>query len=175
MEQDDIVRYGVTIDGHVLMQRTYSFLPSLWDLLKNAPPQSGMIFLFPTLRSLKCFVANRGSLVTKDVPTISIHPFATLVALGSQTKSGVLPRVTENPNLCWVLLGAGDSTNLITFYCFCCDKIQDAKRWQTKCIYCDISGCELKRCTKCKKAFYCTVKCQREHWSFHKHGCLKET
>ncbi|KAK9511507.1 hypothetical protein O3M35_000147 [Rhynocoris fuscipes] len=28
-----------------------------------------------------------------------------------------------------------------------------------------------KRCSKCKKAWYCSRKCQLEHWSAHKHLC----
>lgn len=170
-----ILKYGLTIDGLMYSQRAYSFLPSMWDLLKNAPSRSGMVFAFPTLHSLKCFVANKGSLAAKDVPTVSVHSFATLLALGAQTNTGVLPRVTENPNLCWILFGAGDGMNLLTFYCFCCDKNQDATLLQTKCLCCEDSGCEMKRCAKCKTAFYCSVECQRQHWSLHKHGCKKKS
>lgn len=94
------LRYTVLPLTGIYAQRAYSFLPSMWDLLKTAPLRSEMVFAFPTLHSLKCFVANRGSFAAKDVPTVSICPFSTLVTLGKQTNTGVLPRVLANPELC---------------------------------------------------------------------------
>jgi MYND finger/RING-type zinc-finger len=40
-------------------------------------------------------------------------------------------------------------------------------------IACDSCGKEnpSKRCSKCRCTFYCSVECQKEHWSKHKAGC----
>eukprot|EP01084_Bolivina_argentea_P019114 35551_1 len=35
--------------------------------------------------------------------------------------------------------------------------------------------CTLLNCTKCKLAKYCSIKCQRENWIFHKRVCSSET
>jgi hypothetical protein len=31
----------------------------------------------------------------------------------------------------------------------------------------------LKRCSKCKKVFYCSKECQKKDWNFHKTICKK--
>ena len=40
------------------------------------------------------------------------------------------------------------------------------------CYNCQREG-ELKRCSKCKQAFYCSVECQSQHWSRHKSNCVR--
>ena len=48
---------------------------------------------------------------------------------------------------------------------------------EEKIAYCFNDECELyglKTCSVCKKAKYCSVKCQREHWKKHKKMCKKE-
>lgn len=42
------------------------------------------------------------------------------------------------------------------------------------CEVCSGYGHELKRCARCKQAHYCSVLCQRAHWSVHKLECKKE-
>lgn len=42
---------------------------------------------------------------------------------------------------------------------------------------CDICGelkAHLKRCSQCKKKWYCSKKCQREDWNKHKKICLNK-
>src|ERR1019366_6066387 len=34
-----------------------------------------------------------------------------------------------------------------------------------KCMGCDLRG--TKRCTRCKKAWYCSIECQRTDWTLH--------
>jgi len=43
------------------------------------------------------------------------------------------------------------------------------KREELKCAVCEKYG--NKRCGKCRKIFYCSAECQREHWSTHKLVC----
>lgn len=38
------------------------------------------------------------------------------------------------------------------------------------CSYCGINS-ECKRCSNCKKTYYCTIKCQKQDWSTHKSIC----
>jgi 2-polyprenyl-3-methyl-5-hydroxy-6-metoxy-1,4-benzoquinol methylase len=42
-----------------------------------------------------------------------------------------------------------------------------------ECDNCNNSFEELKSCSKCRKAKYCTKQCQREHWRVHKLVCVK--
>lgn len=50
----------------------------------------------------------------------------------------------------------------------------DAKSSEN-CDNCGIFFEGTRMCSKCKKAKYCSKKCQREHWKFHKAACKKET
>jgi hypothetical protein len=170
----DIVQYGLTIQATKFSQLAYYFLPSMWDLLKDVPSRSGMVFTFETLHGLKCFAENRGVLKPEDIPTVAICPFTTLLELEKQmiNSSGVISRVKENPDLCWVLFGAGTRTHMLSFYCFCCDKKQDMTRWQKYCFYGHVFDGDMKQCSQCKKARYCSRKCQQEHWQIHKHTCV---
>ncbi|XP_053406877.1 uncharacterized protein LOC128559416 [Mercenaria mercenaria] len=45
------------------------------------------------------------------------------------------------------------------------------------CCYCRITSDELKKCSKCKKAAYCSRECQKNHWERHRHLCklLRQT
>ncbi len=40
-----------------------------------------------------------------------------------------------------------------------------------KCWVCGVMKYELKRCSRCRAVFYCSQKCQREHWPKHKAHC----
>ena len=45
---------------------------------------------------------------------------------------------------------------------------------KTRCMNCDIYGQKekkLKRCGKCRRVYYCSVKCQRADWKEHKKVC----
>ncbi len=40
------------------------------------------------------------------------------------------------------------------------------------CFYCGLSPSDLKRCSRCKSAYYCASKqCQKSDWKVHKHDC----
>ena len=41
-----------------------------------------------------------------------------------------------------------------------------------ECYKCQREGGELKRCSKCKQANYCSVECQSKHWLRHKPNCV---
>jgi hypothetical protein len=44
---------------------------------------------------------------------------------------------------------------------------------------CDLIGCynrdELKKCSRCKRVYYCSRECQRKDWSVHKTRCFDIT
>lgn len=42
---------------------------------------------------------------------------------------------------------------------------------ENSCSFCYRNGRNLKRCSKCRKAFYCSKVCQKNHWKMHKHFC----
>lgn len=39
------------------------------------------------------------------------------------------------------------------------------------CFYCGKNNTSMKKCSKCKYAYYCSVDCQKEHWNTHKKTC----
>ena len=39
------------------------------------------------------------------------------------------------------------------------------------CAACHVKKVELKKCSRCKKFAYCSVECQKRHWSIHQHDC----
>jgi len=41
------------------------------------------------------------------------------------------------------------------------------------CTNCKTPSYNLKRCSKCKKKWYCSVECQKKNWKFHKKNCKK--
>ena len=41
----------------------------------------------------------------------------------------------------------------------------------TSCVACKIIPQNLKRCSRCRTVFYCSVECQRGHWAQHKNVC----
>lgn len=41
-----------------------------------------------------------------------------------------------------------------------------------KCPQCGLENCEM-RCSVCKTVYYCSRKCQREHWKTHRYNCKK--
>lgn len=43
-----------------------------------------------------------------------------------------------------------------------------------RCYNCDQYS-NTKKCSKCKQAKYCSLKCQKQHWSIHKKVCTKST
>lgn len=43
-----------------------------------------------------------------------------------------------------------------------------------ECDSCGKGGSDLARCSRCKKAYYCDVECQRKHYPEHKKNCLPE-
>jgi len=43
------------------------------------------------------------------------------------------------------------------------------------CDYCGKSDCELKRCSRCKKIWYCSRECQKNGWAAHKHTCAPKS
>ena len=42
---------------------------------------------------------------------------------------------------------------------------------ENSCSFCHQNGRNLRLCSKCRKAFYCSTECQHNHWSVHKHFC----
>jgi hypothetical protein len=48
---------------------------------------------------------------------------------------------------------------------------EDLQRKQ--CCGCQKYALEIKLCTACKQARYCSKECQREHWPAHKEECKK--
>ena len=42
-----------------------------------------------------------------------------------------------------------------------------------RCNYCNKIDAKLKKCTRCKQAFYCSKKCQKKDWKNHKKVCKK--
>ncbi|KAJ3076999.1 hypothetical protein HDU99_001270 [Rhizoclosmatium hyalinum] len=48
--------------------------------------------------------------------------------------------------------------------CWACRKFVDAKESKDR---------KLKKCSRCKAAKYCSVKCQKDHWSTHKLSCIE--
>ncbi|OJK02135.1 hypothetical protein ASPACDRAFT_40953 [Aspergillus aculeatus ATCC 16872] len=67
-------------------------------------------------------------------------------------------RVARSSWLLWIItrLGCHEASN-----CFHCGQIQSDM------------GHALRRCGKCKEAWYCDKECQRGHWRDHKHGCVR--
>lgn len=54
----------------------------------------------------------------------------------------------------------------------------DPPRWaaplrEPECAFCHSNTESLKRCSGCKRAFYCSKTCQRNHWKEHKPECQK--
>ena len=46
------------------------------------------------------------------------------------------------------------------------------KKNKKKCFCCNgIKGKKMKKCSKCRFAFYCSKLCQKQHWSIHKLNC----
>jgi hypothetical protein len=41
---------------------------------------------------------------------------------------------------------------------------------QTQCIICG-SKLNLSKCSRCRKAYYCSANCQKEHWPYHRNVC----
>ena len=42
---------------------------------------------------------------------------------------------------------------------------------ENSCSFCQQNGRNLRCCSKCRKAFYCSIECQRNHWKIHTHFC----
>ena len=42
----------------------------------------------------------------------------------------------------------------------------------TRCASCKVRCQNLKRCSRCRSVFYCSVECQRSHWVQHKQICI---
>ncbi|KAF5833440.1 hypothetical protein DUNSADRAFT_10266, partial [Dunaliella salina] len=56
------------------------------------------------------------------------------------------------------------------------DRERDLKALQaasTKCANCGASGGELLRCSRCKAAWFCSLKCHRAYWPMHRSFCKK--
>ena len=54
----------------------------------------------------------------------------------------------------------------------------DPPRWaaplrEPECAFCHSKTGTLKRCSGCKRVFYCSKKCQKSHWKEHKPECQK--
>ena len=51
--------------------------------------------------------------------------------------------------------------------------LKNSTRQAMGCNFCgEVTG-NLKKCSACKKASYCSVACQKKHWQYHKHTCEK--
>lgn len=49
--------------------------------------------------------------------------------------------------------------------------------WSIKLAYFACTWCKVQanlRCSRCRKVFYCSQKCQKAHWSKHKQTCNKK-
>ena len=42
-----------------------------------------------------------------------------------------------------------------------------------KCNFCGIKSIPIKKCGKCKKAYYCNIECQKNDWNSHKIHCIE--
>ncbi len=48
---------------------------------------------------------------------------------------------------------------------------KEIKKVPTSCALCNKISENLKRCSRCRSIFYCSVECQRGHWTEHKNVC----
>ena len=51
------------------------------------------------------------------------------------------------------------------------NEIVEMEKGKSCCWVCKKENCVL-RCGRCRRVFYCGVKCQKKHWSEHKHHCV---
>ncbi len=90
----------------------------------------------------------------------------------------VKDRLLKNKNLSWIVFGVGNSKTFSPFYSCCFDQLNDILRWNQACIYCLDRTNDLRHCSKCKEAFYCSLNCQKktlEHaQTFFVFLCYKE-
>eukprot|EP00049_Salpingoeca_infusionum_P026921 m.28965 g.28965 ORF g.28965 m.28965 type:complete len:403 (+) comp9099_c0_seq1:1527-2735(+) len=47
----------------------------------------------------------------------------------------------------------------------------DNDQRQRRCLVCSVSECELRRCSRCRKVWYCGRACQKKDWPVHKVVC----
>ena len=50
-------------------------------------------------------------------------------------------------------------------------KLSEVVQKLRKCARCGAQGARLKRCSGCRRTFYCGLACQRQHWSVPRPGC----
>jgi len=42
---------------------------------------------------------------------------------------------------------------------------------QPTCVHCETATTDLKRCSRCEDAFYCSIICEEAHWNQHRPAC----
>jgi hypothetical protein len=51
------------------------------------------------------------------------------------------------------------------------EELQSLEHCSRRCARCDAEAAEMKLCSRCRGAFYCSRPCQQAHWPEHKHAC----
>jgi len=64
--------------------------------------------------------------------------------------------------------------DLVSFYKNMVQKIQEADKNIKICICCNKAQKHIRRCSRCKDTYYCTIDCQKKHWSTHRRVCVKK-
>ena len=84
----------------------------------------------------------------------------------------------KNPRMCWIRYRSQIRQEENTGYSKCqeCNDKDRAKYtnldvWLLYCAKCNRSAKNLRRCSKCKNVYYCSIDCQRADWHKHKPLC----
>jgi hypothetical protein len=107
------------------------------------------IDLFDTMCSLVPQYRMFSSMIFQD---LSIEPMQTLISPTTTTSTAL----SSNDLIFYIL---GGKTGSVQFTCVPCKK-----KWQLR---------DMKTCSSCKIIWYCSKKCQEEHWKQHKQECNK--
>lgn len=67
----------------------------------------------------------------------------------------------------------GDFVLFYTPQCWECGKTK--QKGKIKAGEENLAVATLKKCARCREAYYCGVECQRKHWPVHKKDCKKKS